>query len=150
MLQFNYSNSTNSNAFWVDLSSLPLAGLNLIALEFTSSYSGQKSTTFADLTSTKFGEYGGWILIDSVGSELPSKSGQYDVNIFQADTGSAATWGNYSFTWGGSDQTYANATVSAKTGSLLATERGFVSGSDFDTISKYEYQDEPVYSVYDG
>lgn len=150
MLQFNYSDSSNVNTFWVDLGSLPFAGLNQIALEFTSSYSGKKTTTFSDITSTKFGEYGGWILIDTIGSEVPSNSGQYDLNIFQADTGSAATWGSYSFTWGGSSQTYANASTAAKTGSLLTTERGFVSGSDFDTIKKYEYQDEPVYSVYDG
>lgn len=146
MLQLTTSATTN-NTVWLDQTSFPYSE---IALAFTSSYSRDKKDVFCTVTSKKAGPYGMWILFSVDGGELPGDSGQYDVDIYYATASVAATWGNYGALWADANQTYANPVVQDKIGGKLTTERAFISGSDFDTINKYEYQDEPVYSVYNG
>lgn len=146
MLQLTTSKNT-TNAIWLDQTDFPYSEL---ALALTASYSGDKRDVFCTVTSKKPGAYGMWVLFDVVGGQLPGESGQYDADIYYATASVAATWGNYGVLWANANQTYANAESSNKIGGKLATERAFISGSDFDTIIKYEYQDEPDYSVYDG
>lgn len=150
MLQFQYSSSgTTTVAQWID----EAYSNNAVFYQFTSSFSGKRTQIDADVVSnTSQDTLGGWITLRNQNSDIPQASGQYTLNIYQTLSGSgnpewiyaSDAWTNENETWG----TYSG--VARGLGDLLTTNRAFVSGSDFDVITKYQYEDEPIYSVYDG
>lgn len=150
MLQFNYSGSgTKTVAQWSDEKYTDTT----VTYIFTSSFSGQRTQFDATITSnTTKDTLGGWLLIQNQNKFVPQESGQYILNIYQVASGSGNpewiyaidAWSNENETW----EDYQGAT--SQVGDLITTNRAFVSGSDFDTIYKYSYQDEPIYSVYNG
>lgn len=146
MIRFRATSSIlNNNTLWTDSN---YTG-SVIALNLTSSYSGKKNQVFADVISVKYNGIGSWILFTTSGSELPDESGQYDIKIFGAE-GAQDTWGSITTQFGATDKIWGDVSNERSTGTLLSDDRAFISGSDYDDITKYNYQDKPVYSVYDG
>ena len=142
------SSFTNSDVFWTD-SNAPYTG-STIALNLTSSYSGKTYQVFGDVTSAKYSGFGSWILFNTDGNFLPSASGQYDVSIYGAVSGSQITWGLATKTFTQGTNTWGNVLHLRAIGQFLSEDRVFISGSNYDAINQYNYQDEPVYSVYNG
>lgn len=150
MLQFQYSGSgTKTVAQWVD----NRYDQSTVKYQFTSSFSGQRTVLDAAVTSnTSQDVLGGWLLLSSRNDLIPSASGQYDLNIYKVISGSGQPeWIYAAESWTQEVETWANYQGATDLlGDLLTTNRAFVSGSDYDPIYKYEFEDEPIYSVYDG
>ena len=150
MLHFQYSGSgTKTVAQWID----ERYSETKVRYLFTSSFSGQRTTLDATVTSnTSKDTLGGWLLLQNDNNQLPSASGQYTLNIHKVISGSGQPEWIYALeAWTDETETWADYQgVTDQLGDLLTTNRAFVSGSDFDPIYKYSYQDEPIYSVYDG
>lgn len=150
MLQFQYSGSgTKTVAQFLD----ERYDETQVRYQFTSSYSGQRTQLDADVTSnTTNNVLGGWLLLESLNNLIPSSSGQYDLNIYKVTRPVAnPEWIYAQDTWIQENEKWASYSGSGVIiGDLLTTNRAFVSGSDYDPIYKYEFEDEPIYSVYDG
>tara|TARA_R110000796_G_scaffold67409_2_gene154481 strand:- start:1745 stop:2272 length:528 start_codon:yes stop_codon:yes gene_type:complete len=175
MLQLNYSSSGIENhAVYIDSN---YTGSE-VQIYLSSSFSGDITGFKSDITSNKTNEYGGWILLEVDKIDVPTKSGQYDCNIYQLEPGSSdgtwlgaklkwtevtETWYDYNiyvgigYTWSEAPDTWIQVTDTWRNygpkeviGSLLAYERVLVSGSDYDTINKYNFKDKSNYTVYNG
>lgn len=150
MLHFQYSGSgTKTVAQWID----ERYSETEVKYLFTSSFSGQRTTLDATVTSnTSKDILGGWLLLQNDNNQLPSASGQYTLNIHKVTRPTEnPEWIYATDSWIQEDERWTSYSGSGVIiGDLLTTNRAFVSGSDFDPIYKYSYQDEPIYSVYDG
>jgi hypothetical protein len=146
MLRFNSTASAaiNNNTFWSETN---FTGSEIL-LSFTSSFSGHTQIVLADVISNKFNGFGGWILIETNTDLIPTSSGQYSLNIYGGNSGQA-TWGSYLKQWKEADVTFGNATGITQ-GTLLSNERGFVTGSDFKEWILYNFQNNAIYTVYNG
>ena len=146
MLRFNSTSSAdiNTNTFW---SEVPFLGSQVV-LNFTSSYSGHSKSIVADVISNKFNGYGGWVVIETDVNQIPTASGQYELDFYSIVT-EQATWGSYLLQWINADVTFGDAT-NFSAGNLLSQERGFITGSDFDTWTPYNFQNNAIYNVYNG
>jgi hypothetical protein len=147
MLQLSRNATTNSNTVWIEASSFPSAS---IGLAFTSSYSGQTSTSFGTVVSRKLGYSGGWILFEIPGSQIPSDSGLYEVNIYNASVVAQATWGNYDKKWVDADVTFSDVSSNELEGNIVSSDLALISGSDYDPIVDYNYRDQAIFTVYNG
>lgn len=143
------SSIQNNNAFWYNATSSYTT--SSVALSLTSSYSGEKfQPIFATVSSAKRQPFGSWILFNVSGSLIPTASGQYEVNIYDVEESDPLIWGTYDVKFGDSQERWGSA-IDEQAGSiLLANDRVFISGSDYDNITRYKYQDQPVYKVYNG
>ena len=146
MIRFQATSSLiNSNTFWTDGR---YTG-SFIGLNLTSSFSGEKTLVLADVVSAKYNGQGSWILFKTSGSLLPTSSGQYDLNVYGAAS-TDAKWGNIKTQFGSEDQTWGTVQSNTVSNQFLTEDRVYISGSDYDTITNYNYQDNPVYQVYNG
>ena len=146
MLRFNSTASANinNNTFWSETN---FTGSEVVLL-FTSSFSGHTEKVISDITSNKFNGFGGWIIIETPTNTVPTGSGQYSLNIYGGNP-IAATWGNFDTKWKNADQTFDEA-ITLLTGNLLSNERGFITGSDFKEWILYNFQNNAIYTVYNG
>lgn len=146
MIRFQATSSLiNSNTFWTDGR---YTG-SFIGLNLTSSFSGEKNQILANVVSAKYNGQGSWILFKTSGSLLPTSSGQYDLNVYGAARADAK-WGNIKTQFGSEDQTWGTVQSNTVSNQFLTEDRVYISGSDYDTITNYNYQDNPVYQVYNG
>lgn len=176
MIQLQYeSTGSSTRAIFSDLQ--PPVTASQLTLALTSSFEGEYSTIDLDVSSNKSNAYnGGWILFNISSSDVPTKSGHYTANIYEGITitgetwanateiwsQATDTWGNYiqdgipatwaqaSQTWGETEENWVSYILPSVLGRLIATERVFVSGSDFDSVSTYENQELAYYNVYNG
>ena len=149
MIRFRATSSiTNQNAFWTDVN----YNNSTVAIFLTSSFSGEGNSNaiFSSVDSAKFNGYGSWILISTLGTQLPTGSGQYTINIYGATTGDQLRWSQANTKFGETAQTWGNVEGSTATSQLLSSDRAYISGSDYDNTNTYNYQDNPVYAVYNG
>ena len=149
MIRFRSTGSfTNTNTFWTEVD---YQG-SVVSVFLTSSFSGQSNSApiFSSIYSNKFNGYGSWVLIQTLGDLIPTASGQYTVNIFGATTGNQLTWGEAATKFSQETSTWGNVEGSTVTNQLLAQDRAYISGSDYDDFSIYNYRDNPVYAVYNG
>lgn len=148
MLQLIYSSSgiTNS-AIYVDTN---YTG-SKIKMYLTSSFTGDVTNISADLISAKTAPDGGWILAEINRDQIPTKSGQYIADIYELGEGTGNdTWIEATSAWINETQTWLEYSPGETIGDYLTTERVIVSGSDYDTISKYEFKDKSNFTVYNG
>lgn len=176
MIQLQYEPSGSvSRAIFSDLE--PPMTASQLTMTLTSSFEGNYSEINVDVTSNKSNAYnGGWVLFNVSNNDVPTKSGHYTANIYEGiqiigETWATATeiwsqatdtWGNYiqggvqatwiqaTQTWGETAENWVSYILPSTIGRLVATERIFVSGSDFDSISTYENQELAYYNVYNG
>ncbi len=135
MLQFNKSLATNSNAVYPDVPA-PV-GTTVLLLDFTQSY--DKSTTSnvqATLINT-VGPSNPWLVFQLTGSSVPAPSGQYNISIYEAiQAATLGTWSTQATLWANTSNTW-NGAASYVKGTLLSTERAFISGSNGYSITEY-------------
>jgi len=179
MIKLKYSSSLdyyNNSAVFSD--EYVSSSLGSVIIDLTSSISTYRGTITGSIFSNKTGYTGGWLLIASSGSNAPTASGHYDANIYEAKlpepliyTGSwAATtsswvealfewdgnigneyWSNTTTIWNETQETWAGIKAQILTrAELIAQERVFVTGSDYNEEYKYENQELAYYNVYDG
>lgn len=178
MIQLQYSSDTGSaqnKVFWTDNY---ISGSTLI-LSLTSSFSGDYSEVGGNIISNKTSDgIGGWVQFQISSSNAPTASGFYEGNIYKGCVDEAVKWINANVTWSLADEHWNDWAIgclipvlwneatqkwnnvsdtwnnylesNAGTSDLLTTERVFVSGSDYDVIFDYEYQDLAYYTVYNG
>jgi hypothetical protein len=136
MLQFNHSAPVNSNAVYPNVTAS--AGTANLLLDFTQSYD---LSTKGDVVATMINNVGPlnpWLVFQITGSNAPTASGQYNVDIYSANyvTGSALIWGTTSTQWVLTNVTWGDTPGYIKD-ALLSTERAFVSGSNEYDITQY-------------
>lgn len=147
-LQYGTTSSLENKAFW---SNQYFTGSTLL-FTLTSSFAGPESskTVYINQNNTNTTEDNGWILFDISGSDVPSNSGHYEANIYNRITGSAITWETATDIWNTIQQQWDEYSAAEAAGELLATERVFVTGSDYDEQYKYENNELAFFNVYNG
>jgi len=150
MLQLYYesgSTATTSTAIWTDKRiSSTVPG---VTVDLTSSFSGHTSSYNADISSNTTYPSGGWIIFQTPKNAVPTSSGQYLTNIFLfIEDGNSQIWNTANvkwieanFTWNGIEEYGTN---------ISSNERAFVSGSDYENINKYEFEENAIFNVYDN
>lgn len=135
MLQFNHSAPVNSNAVYPNVTAS--AGTTTLLLDFTQSYDlSTKGDVVATMINTT-GPLNPWLVFQITGSSAPTASGQYNVNIYQyTQAPILGTWGTQNTIWVNTANTWAGVGSFIK-GTLLSTERAFVSGSNGYDITQY-------------
>jgi hypothetical protein len=135
MLQFNRSLPLNSNAV-NPLLPAP-AGLNAVILDFTQSYDSSTTPNVVANVINNVGPTTPWVIFQLTGSQVPTASGQYEVDIFAATPATPiGTWGNQATLWAQTVQTWDGNTPFIKN-QFIASERAFVSGSNGTDITQY-------------
>jgi hypothetical protein len=129
MLQLNVSSTTNSSAVYPDVSAS--AGITQVALDFTQSYDfSTKADVIATLINTPSAT-NPWLVFQVSGSTLPTASGQYNVDIYQFTPGvTLGTWQAQATLWNATANFWNGAGGAIVKGTLLSTERAFISGSN--------------------
>jgi hypothetical protein len=144
MLQLNKSQAVNTIAIYPN--ELPNSGSD-IYLDFTQSYSNTVTGSFiatviSDPQNTPY------VIATFSGSVLPSASGQYNFDVFEAIPTIEYIWNTANINWDDADSTW-NA-IPFK-GELLSQERAIISGSDVVPITEYVSPNENArYTVYLG
>ena len=148
-LQYGTTSSLENVAFW---SNQYFTGSTLL-FSLTSSFAGNESspTVYVVQNNTNATENNGWILFNISGSDVPTNSGHYEANIYNRVTGSAITWATATDIWNTIQQQWDEYSSAESAGELLATERVFVTGSDYQEQYKYNTANElAYYAVYNG
>lgn len=147
-LQYGTTSSLENKAFW---SNQYFTGSTLL-FTLTSSFAGPESskTVYINQNNTNTTENNGWILFDISGSDVPANSGHYTANIYNRITGSAIVWETATDIWNTIQQQWDEYSSAETAGELLATERVFVTGSDYDEQYKYENNELAFFNVYNG
>ena len=149
MIQFIYSSTGISNpAVYLDSH---YSG-STVKLYLTSSFSGDETAITGEIISNKTKPDGGWVLLEVDRENLPTKSGQYDVNIYarEGEGTGGDTWIEATSKWTEVTQTWLEYSPGEEIGALLAEDRAVISGSDYDSSYKYEFEDESNFTVYYG
>jgi len=145
MLRLNKSNDTQTLAIHLDTTA-SMAEMPSLVLQYSQSYdlSNGNIEMFVD---EKKGKY--WIGTIS-GSQMPSPSGQYDINIYSGSFESAI-WSQVDISWGAYNEIWSSAGVFLPSGDLLRTIRAWVSGSNDVAFTTYESPNElGAYTTYNG
>lgn len=147
MIQLQYSSTGISNKpVWVDTK---YTG-SLLRLSLTSSFTGDVTNINVDVISNKSTDIGGWLLYEVDKNKIPTDSGQYSANIYEAEAGGSPEWIYAQDTWTSEDETWIDYAGGVVIGSLLSQDRALISGSDYDTTYKYEFEEESNFTVYNG
>lgn len=148
MIQLEYTSSgAKEIAFFTETQT----SASTAVIQLINDISGIESNVSGNIVSNKvLDDFGGWILLSVTSSGIPTESGQYTAKIYE--TGELqVTWGTAFKAWGAvkSEWGYYTTESDAKI-NLLDEDRAIVSGSDYDTIEVYSYQDNSYYNVYNG
>ena len=147
MLQFNKSQTTNTNAVYLE--SIYTASISNVVVDLTQSYDLSTSSFTGTVTSAP-NAYRSWLIFTNTGTSLPAASGQYDVKIFETQDAVTYTWATANIAWNAANFTWAEGGISNK-GDLLYSDRAFVSGSDDSSITQYVSSNENgTYITYNG
>ena len=135
MLQLNHSQATNTNAVYPDV--LAPAGTTQVLLDFTQSINKNTTPNVIATLANTVSATNPWLVIQLTGSSVPTASGQYNVNIFTFTQSAAlGTWGTQATLWNATNITWNGGGTFVK-GTLLSTERAYVSGTNEYSITQY-------------
>jgi hypothetical protein len=135
MLQFNKSLATNSNAVYPNVTAS--VGTTVLLLDFEQAYDKSTTNNVQATMLNTVGPLNEWLVFQITGSNVPAPSGQYNVSIYEATpVVSLGTWGAQATLWVNTANTW-NGAASYVKGTLLSTDRAFVSGSNEYTITQY-------------
>jgi len=136
MLQFDKSKATNSNAVWIETVNTSSDYYNNLVAVVSQSYDLSSSTIALSLVSAPTA-YRNWLIFSNIANEVPSGSGQYDVEIYTATTASEATWATTEEVWATSEEVWQNFGGGGDPVTLLYSDRAYISGSNETTITQY-------------
>ena len=135
MLQFDKSINTNSNAIYPTVTAS--IGTTSVILDFTQTYDKSQTLNVVATLLNTVGPSNEWLVFQITGSDVPAPTGQYDVSIYEYTLGPAlGTWGTQATIWANTNTTWAGAQEFIK-GTLLSTDRAWVSGSNGYDITQY-------------
>jgi len=135
MLQFNHSLNTNSNAVWPNITAS--VGTTVLLLDFTQSYDESTTKNVQATLLNTVGPLNEWLVFQVTGSSVPTASGQYNVDIYSAvQASNLGTWSTQATLWASTTALW-NGQGGFVKGTLLSTERAYVSGSNEITITQY-------------
>lgn len=148
MIQLTYASGSEvtNKAVWVGFN---YTGSRL-KLYLTSSFTGDVTGIDADIISSKTTPYGGWLLYEIPRNEIPSNSGQYDINIYELEISGSNIWIDASSTWTNTTSDWENYSAAQVIGEHLDQDRVIVSGSDYDPVYDHRFNDESNFYVYNG
>jgi hypothetical protein len=150
MLQFDKSLSTNTNAVWISTVNTSSGYYDTLRVVCSQSY--DLSTGSFDVTTTSSpNAFRNWLIIRNNGLQVPSPSGQYDIEIFRTDIASSPFWDTTTDVWSTSDQKWATFGDGGIIGDPIYTDRAYISGSNETTITQYLSPNETgKYITYNG
>ena len=151
MLQLNKSQTTNTQALWPDVELLAALSSSVLLLDFTQQYDKSVTNKVSGNIINNPGVNGTqYVVFQVAGTNVPSPSGQYEVKAYEGLVGTDLIWEQVAETWGLIDARWNDATGTTR-GTLLATERAYVSGSNEQDITQYVSPDENgTYITYNG
>ncbi len=148
MLQFNKSETTNTNAVWIQTVNTSSGYYDQLQVVFSQSYD-QSNGKFTVSTVSAPNQYRHWLVISNSGSLAPSPSGQYDIQIYTVDF-QPAIWNQVATAWNSFDEIWDTA-GDDDIQDLIYSDRAFVSGSNETSITQYISPNENgTYTTYNG
>ena len=148
MLQFNKSLATNTNAVYLDTVNTGSGYYDDLALVYSQSYDNSNGQFLLTTTSTPT-QYNNWLIIQNLGTIVPTPTGQYDVGIWTNET-IAATWETVATAWDSYNEIWSDAGEEQPV-TLLYSDRAYVSGSNDSSITQYVSSNENgTYITYNG
>jgi len=148
MLQFNKSNSTNTNAVWLETVDTSSGYYDNLVVVLSQSYD-RSNINFEVSTYSTPNQYRNWLVIQNSGSSVPVPTGQYDVGVFTGILDDAI-WDEVDVTFDSYDETWEDAGIFLPS-TLIYSDRAFVSGSNEVTITQYISPNENgTYTTYNG
>lgn len=155
MLQFNKSLATNTNALYLDTVNTGSGYYDTLRVAYSQSYD-QSNGTFEVIATSLPNQYRNYLIIQNSGSNVPTPSGQYDVEVYTATVvpGGEAIWGTYSPTWTATSETWGDIGGGGEIVTLidlLYSDRAYISGSNESSITTYVSSNEDAaYTTYNG
>ena len=150
MLQFSYSQPTNTNAIYPS-GVTASANLSTVLLDFNQPYNKNGlSGSIATVINTT-GKANPWVVFQIIGSSVPTASGQYNVDIWEySAVQTLGTWINQNTIWDATAVKWNGSGGDAVRTVKLSTERAYVSGSDQASIDRYLSPYDGYYYTYNG
>ena len=148
MLQFNKSQATNTNAAYIETVNTSSGYYDSLVLSYSQSYDRSNGTIEVTTLSNPTA-YTNWLIFQNSGSQVPSPSGQYDIDLF---TGlfTNAIWNQVATAWDSYDEVWDTAGYLVPD-TLLYSDRAYISGSNESSITQYVSADENgTYITYNG
>ena len=148
MLQFDKSQTTNTNAAYIDVVNTGSGYYDELVLSYSQSYDNSNGLIEVTTVSSPTA-YTHWLIFQNSGSQVPSPSGQYNIDVF---TGAFvdAIWNQVNTAWDSYDEVWDTAGYLIPD-VLLYSDRAYVSGSNESNIKQYVSPDENgTYITYNG
>jgi hypothetical protein len=148
MLQFNKSETTNTNAVWLETVNTSSGYYDNLVMVLSQSYD-RSSINFELVTYSAPNQYRNWLVIQNSGSSVPIPSGQYDAGLY---TGifDDAVWDEVDVAFDAYDEKWEDAGIFLPD-TLIYSDRAYVSGSNETSITQYVSQNENgTYITYNG
>ena len=150
MLQFDKSQTYNSNAVWIDTPSTASGFYSPLQAVYSQSY--DNSNGRFDLTTISSpNRYRNWLVIRNTGASLPIPSGQYTVKIYRATQTTNPTWEGTDQVWATTDEVWSTFGEGSVIGDPIYEDRAYISGSNETFITQYVSPNEiGTYTTYNG
>lgn len=148
MLQFDKSQTTNTNAAYLETVNTGSGYYDVLVMIYSQSYDNSSGSFSVTATSTPT-RYNSWLLFATSGSVVPSYSGQYDMKLYISEE-VPAVWQTTAYQWEVYNERWDDAYDDLPT-TLLYSDRAYVSGSNESNITQYVSADENgTYTTYNG
>ena len=148
MLQFDKSKITNSNAAYIDTVNTSSSYYDSLVVVYSQSLDNSNGTMEVTTVSSP-SAYTHWLIFQNSGSQVPSPSGQYNIDVFTG-TFVDAIWNQVATPWDSYDEIWDTAGY-LEPNVLLYSDRAYISGSNESNIKQYVSPDENgTYITYNG
>ena len=148
MLQFDKSKTTNSNAAYIDTVNTSSSYYDSLILTYSQSLDNSNGTMEVTTVSSPT-QYTHWLIFQNSGSQVPSPSGQYNIDLFTG-TLIPAIWNQVNVAWDSYNEFWDTAGAPGPD-VLLYSDRAYISGSNESNIKQYVSPDENgTYITYNG
>ena len=148
MFQFDKSKTTNSNAAYIDTVNTSSSYYDSLIVVYSQSLDNSNGTMEVTTVSSP-SAYTHWLIFQNSGSQVPSPSGQYNIDVFTG-TFVDAIWNQVATPWDSYDEIWDTAGY-LEPNVLLYSDRAYISGSNESNIKQYVSPDENgTYITYNG
>ena len=148
MLQFDKSKPINSNAAYIATVNTSSDYYDSLIITYSQSLDNSNGSIEVTTVSSP-SAYTHWLLFQNSGSQVPSPSGQYNIDVFTG-TFVDAIWNQVNVAWDGYDEIWDTAGY-LEPNVLIYSDRAYVSGSNQSNITQYISPNENgTYITYNG
>ena len=150
--RFNKSEATNKNAVYLESVNTGSGYYDTLKVQYSQSYD-ESNGTFSITATSVPNQYRNWLVFENTGSDVPTPSGQYDVNIYTAGEVTVdAIWGTHATLWSAESDTWSTVgDIIVTLQDLLYSDRAYISGSNESSITSYVSSNENgTYITYNG